>query len=167
MGIKRHKLPRRPENHGDPGDGRWTGVPRRWPEKRIADQSRRSRAVSFHTEAGHGERKTVSGRASPHGPHRRKGVCFCCICYHCHWGKKKKKVYTGLFPKSFPLSQIFSHLWSKRQFSDISRGPSRLVLAGNRGGQQGPCWERRRFLGLDEDCRESSAPSTRGRQKPR
>lgn len=166
MDIKRHKLPRRPENHGDPGDGRWTGVPRRWPEKRIADQSRRSRAVSFHTEAGHGERKTVSGRASPMAPTVGKefvSVAFVIIVT----GKKKKKVYTGLFPKSFPLSQIFSHLWSKRQFSDISRGPSRLVLAGNRGGQQGPCWERRRFLGLDEDCRESSAPSTRGRQKRR
>lgn len=81
--------------------------------------------------------------------------------------KKKRRAYASVFPKSFPVLQIFGHLWSKSQFSAISRGPSRLVLAGNRGGQQGPCRETRRFLGLDEDCGKSPALSTRGRQEPR
>lgn len=67
-------------------------------------------------------------RAVPRGPRRSRGVCCCCICYHRHWegGDEKKNVYAGLFPKSSPPSQIFGHLWGKRQFSGISRGPSGL-----------------------------------------
>lgn len=126
------------------------------------------RLSAFILRQGTVREKDSLRHSIPHGLCCRRGVFFCCICYHCHWKKKKKKkAYASVFPKSFPVSQIFGHLWSKSQFSAISRGPSRLVLAGNRGGQQGPCRETRRFLGLDKDCGESPAPSARGRQEPR
>lgn len=71
------------KNHGDPGDGRWTGIPRRRPEKRIADQSRHSQAVGFRT--GTWREQDSLGQGIPRGPRWRRGVSSCCICYHCHW----------------------------------------------------------------------------------
>lgn len=87
--------------------------------------------------------RTAPGRESPAVRDGFASVAFVIIVIG------GKKVYVDLFPKSFPLSQILGHLWSKRQLSGISRGHSRLVLAGNSGGQQGPCRERRRFRGWD------------------
>lgn len=117
--IKRHKLLRRPENHRDLGDGRWTGL-----EKCITDRSlRHSQAASFHMEAGHGKGENGLRQGIPQGPWCRRGISF--HCYHCHWGKKKNR-FMSLFPKCFPVSQIFGHLWRKRQFSGISRDLSGL-----------------------------------------
>lgn len=44
----------------------------------------------------------------------------------------------GFSAESFPVSRIFSHLWSKKQFSGISREPSRLELQETEEGSKVP-----------------------------
>jgi len=111
-GIQHRKLPRRPENRGDPGDGRWTGIPQRRPEKRIADQSqRRSRAVGFHTNAGHGDGERQPGAGHLPRPPPQQRSLF--LLHLLSLSPGKNTVYAGLLPKSFPVSEIFGHLQSK------------------------------------------------------
>lgn len=52
--------------------------------------------------------------------------------------KKEKKKNPGFFPKGFTVSQNFSHLWRKKQFSGISREPSRLEQQETEEGSKVP-----------------------------